>query len=434
MAFRNNNTIEGHQSNIALFQQPYVDTAIENVEWIDYRPVSQLTRGAAIDFNVPGNGLNYIDLKSTKLYIKVRILRPDGTKVMASDKVGFINTPLSSLFRQADVCLNQQVISPGIGTNYGYKGHCDLLLRNSEDAKESQLQSQLFYKDTAGFMNAVDPDEGANFGLIERWAWTRNGDAVELEGPIYVDIMQQERFLLNGVQLNIKLFPASDAFCLMSTHTDTYTVDIIDAKLKVCTVKVSPNIVVSHNAALSRSPALYPFHKSEIKAYSIPTGLLTWSIDDLFLGNVPDRVIVGLTDSLGYSGSVSKNPFNFQNMNVSFMGFYVDGTSQPSQPFTPDYNTKAYVAPYLSLFQGCGKYMKDEGNYITRDDFANGYALYMFDLTSNHSEEVDTLSRKGQTRLSLQFSEPLPTTTTVIVYARFPAMLQIDQARNVLVS
>ena len=434
MAFRNNNAIEGHQSNLALFQQPYVDTAIETVEWIDYRPVSQITRGAAIEFNVPGNGLNYIDLQSTKLYIKVRILRPDGSPVAHTDIVGFVNTPLSSLFRQADVSLNQQIISPGIGTNYGYKSYCDILLRNAEDAKETQIQSQLYYKDTPGFMDAVDPVDGANFGLVQRYAWTKDGNAVELEGPIYVDIMQQDRFLLNGVQLSIKLFPASDAFCLMSTHSDTYTADIVDAKLKVCTVKVSPNIVVSHNAALSRSPALYPFHKSEIKAYSIPAGLLTWSIDDLFLGNVPDRVIVGLTDSLGFSGSVSKNPFNFHHINLSYMGFYVDGTSQPTHPFTPDYKTKAYVTPYLSLFQGCGKYMKNEGNYISREDYPKGYALYVFDLTSNHSEEVDTLSRKGQTRLSIQFFEALAATTTVIVYAKFPAMLQIDQSRNVLVS
>ena len=47
MSFQNNNVIEGHQSNLALFQQPYVDTAIDNVEWVDYRPVSQISRGTA---------------------------------------------------------------------------------------------------------------------------------------------------------------------------------------------------------------------------------------------------------------------------------------------------------------------------------------------------------------------------------------------------
>lgn len=434
MALKNNYVIEGHQANLALFQQPYVDTAIESIEWVDYRPVSQITRGATIEFSVPGHGLNYIDLKSTKLYIKVRILRPDGSPVQPSDTVGLINTPLSSIFRQVDVSLNQQVISPGIGTNYGYKGYFDLLLRNAEDAKQSQLQSQLYYKDTAGFMDNVDPVEGPNFGLVQRYAWTKDGNAVELEGPIYVDIMQQDRFLLNGVQINVKLFPASDAFSLMSTHSDIYRIDIVDAKLKLCTVKVSPKIVVSHNAALSKTPALYPFNRSEIKAYSIPAGLLTWSMDDLFLGNVPDRVVVGLTNSLGFSGSVSKNPFNFNDMNVNYMGFFVDGTSLPTVPFTPDYTTNAYVTPFLSLFQGTGKYMKDDGNYIERLDYPNGYAIQMFDLASNHSGEIDTLQKKGQTRLSIQFSQALPSTTTVIVYGTFPAMLQIDQSRNVMVN
>ena len=170
--------------------------------------------------------MNYIDFKFTKLYIKVCILR---TNVTPSDKVGFINTPLISLFRQVDVSLNKQVISPGIGNSYGYKGYLDVTLRNSEDCKKSQLQSQLYFKDTTGFMNGIDPEESPNFGLVERWSWTKKDNAVELEGPSYVDIMPQDRYLLNSIQLNIKLFPASDAFCLMSTHTDTYKVDIVDA-------------------------------------------------------------------------------------------------------------------------------------------------------------------------------------------------------------
>lgn len=433
MTIRNNYVVEGHQENVALFQPRHVDTAIENVEWIEYRPVSQISRGAAIEFNVPGNGMNYIDLKKSKILIKARILRGDGTKVVANDKVGFVNIPLYALFRQCDVSLQQTIISPGISTNYPYKAIFDILMNHAEDAKESQCQSYLYYKDTPGQMDATDTTGALNVGLVERFSYTRNGNAVDLEGPLYIDIMQQDRLLLNGIQVNVKLYPSSDLFCLMNGTEEQFRVDVTDAKLKVCAVKVNSGVIVGHSEALKVSPALYPFTKSEIRSYSVPKDLLQWSTDDLFAGNVPEKVIVALTDASGFSGSYSKNPFNFDNMNLNFMGFYIDGVSQPTVPFTPNYKTEEYISPYLSLFQGSGSYMRDQGNYISRRDYPNGYAIYVFDLTSNHSEDVDSVSKKGQTRLSLQFSEALPSTVSVIVYAQFAAMVRIDKARNVIV-
>ena len=434
MAYKSNYTIEGHQSNLALFQKPYVDTAIRNVEWIDYRPVSQIGRGSVIEFSVPGTGLNYIDLKRTKLYMKVRITRFDGAPVTNADLVGFVNAPLMSLIKQCDVSLNQTIISPDVSNLYSYRAMLQMLTQISEDAKESQCQSGLYYKDTAGAMDAVEPVNGANFGLIQRYAWTMNGDAVQLEGPICMDIMEQDRLLLNGVQLVVKLYPASDAFVLMSTHTDSYRFEILDTKLRVCSVTIDPAVIVATDAALEKSPALYPFTRSNVKAFSIAQGLLNWSTDDLFLGQVPERVFVALTSSRAFSGATDRNPFNFDNFNVNSVGFYVDGTSQPSSPFTPNYASNEYISEYLSLFQGVGKYLNDEGNYISRDEYKNGYAIYLFDLTSNHSEDIENLTKKGHTRLSIQFAQPLAEATTVIVYAQFPAMVRIDKARNVMVN
>ena len=93
-----------------------------------------------IEFNVPGNGLTYINLKNTRLYIKVGIKRFDGTPVTAADKVWFVNIPLSSIFRQCDVSLNQKIISPEISCLYPYKAYFDIITGYGEDAKETQMQ------------------------------------------------------------------------------------------------------------------------------------------------------------------------------------------------------------------------------------------------------------------------------------------------------
>ena len=43
-------------------------------------------------------------------------------------------------------------------------------------------------------------------------------------------------------------------------------------------------------------------------------------------------------------------------------------------------------------------------------------------------------SIKGHVRLSIRYSEALKETINVIVYAKFPEILSIDQSRNVTIS
>jgi len=46
-----------------------------------------------------------------------------------------------------------------------------------------------------------------------------------------------------------------------------------------------------------------------------------------------------------------------------------------------------YIRTYNTLSSGTGKICRDEGIGIDRNDYANGYALYTFDLTSDLEDE-----------------------------------------------
>ena len=113
-----------------------------------------------------------------------------------------MNLSLQSLFRQVDLCLQQQVMTSGVGLNYLYKAMIDTLLKFEEDPKDTQLQSQLFFKDTAGYMDS-NVSDGGNLGLIQRDALTNKGQYIDMEGPIYFDVCQQDRLLINGIQTDV---------------------------------------------------------------------------------------------------------------------------------------------------------------------------------------------------------------------------------------
>ena len=433
MAFKFENSLEGYQSNLALFHPKPVDTGIEQIQYIDYRPISQLSSGSFVEFNISPTSMEYIDLRKTRLHLKVRILRNDGTQVTPEDKVGFVNLPMQSMWKQCDLSLQQVNISPTTSCFYAIKSYIDCILSNSEDASESQLQNQGFYKDTAGYMDATDPTIGGNLGLGQRYLWTKDGNAFDMEGPLYTDCCQMNRLILNGVQVNIKLYPSSNEFVLMSENNH-YKVDIVDVGLKVCHMKVNSAIILSHNNALTDGNAIYPIMKSNIKTFSVAAGLQSFSQDDLFQGEVPTRLIVGLTSSAAFNGTINKNPFNFKNMNLSFLSFYVDGESRPAMPLTPNYKTNNYISEYLTLFTGTGKYRTNNGLYISKEDFKAGYSLYVLDLDENHSQDYVSLNRRGHTRLSIRFQDPLAEPIVVVAYAQTHSNFQIDKARNVILN
>ena len=78
----------------------------------------------------------------------------------------------------------------------------------------------MFYKDTPGKMDAVNPvadDADTNMGLKARYAFTKQSQTVDMIGPIQSDIFFQDRLILNGVNLRLKLNRAKNSFCLVSS-------------------------------------------------------------------------------------------------------------------------------------------------------------------------------------------------------------------------
>ena len=103
------------------------------------------------------------------------------------------------------------------------------------------------------------------------------------------------------------------------------------------------------------------------------------------------------------------------------------------RPIQPNYADGQYIRAYDSLFAGTGKLYKDEGLFIQREDYPNGYALYAFDLTADLGEDDHfSLVRQGSVRLALKFAVALADTVTVIAYTEFENVIEVDRDRNVI--
>jgi hypothetical protein len=253
---------------------------------------------------------------------------------------------------------------------------------------------------------------------------------------------------MNGVQVTIRMYPTRDEFRLMrhvkeGQTVENFKVSIVDARLKVCMVKLTDGALIGIQDGLQISPAIYPIVKSDIKTFAIPQGQHSLTVDNVYQGRVPSWVCVGLVNSDSANGSYVKNPLNFQNYKLNFAAFYVNNKSLPGRPFQPKYEFRQetgftgfggnYQEAYTSLFTGTGKYLSNEGNDISRFDYANGYCFYIFDIGGRAGQDdMRGIIKNGHTRLDLKFAEALPEAVVCVVYAKFPSQVEVDITRNVI--
>ena len=127
-------------------------------------------------------------------------------------------------------------------------------------------------------------------------------------GRIHADLFFQSRYLLNEVDVKIKLTRSRDEFCTMSAAADTSKVKMVSAILFVRKVKLSPSVVLAHAKALEYTTAKYPISRVVCKTLTIPTQLMDVNHQKLFSGQIPTRIVVGMVHNDAFNGQTTLNP------------------------------------------------------------------------------------------------------------------------------
>ena len=257
---------------------------------------------------------------------------------------------------------------------------------------------------------------------------------VDMMGRLHVDMFLQDKFLINGVDVKIRLVRSKPSFALMAGGAaPDYKITITNATLFVKKATLNPAVQLAHIKALDKSTVKYPLRNVSMKVYSIPAGARSHTHENLFLNTLPKRLVLCCIDNDAYNGAYDKNPFHAKNNAIGFHSVYVDGRQIPSKPFQPNFEDNLFVRCYTSLFTSTGKIWQDEGNGLTRDDYRDGYTFFCFDLTPDQCDgSCFNLVQKGNLRIEFHFRAALPTTVNVVAYAEFESVLEIDKNRNVI--
>ena len=160
--------------SVDLFSTPPTQTSILQRSKVEFHPVANVSDSGPIEFYISPCDEDYFDLSDHSLELQCKIVKLDGAPIGADAKVAFVNHPLHSLFSQVDVHLNEKLITIPSDT-YPYKAYLEKFLSYGPHSRKSQFSCELFSKDTAGKMDAID---GGNKGFNERSEYTNESKSV----------------------------------------------------------------------------------------------------------------------------------------------------------------------------------------------------------------------------------------------------------------
>ena len=110
--------------------------------------------------------------------------------------------------------------------------------------------------------------------------------------------------------------------------------------------------------------------------------LVSETSDNVILGQLPNRIIIGFIQNKAFNENRSLNPFKFENFGINSLSLLIDGVQVPPKIHATRFqNKKLYADAYHPLFSGTGIHFLNEGNKIAGEDYPNGFCLFGFDLT-----------------------------------------------------
>lgn len=262
---------------------------------------------------------------------------------------------------------------------------------------------------------------------------------IDLQGPIFHDLFSIERYLLNQVDVKIKLYRSPASFALLAADNSTeFKIDIEDIYVLVKKIRVNPTVIYGHSKILEKQNALYPYTKVECRSQSIATGSTSFNWENMFQGRRPEKVIIGFVKSKTLNGDYTTNPFNFENCGIKHIAVYADGLPVGGNPLKMDFTTAdrtIVMRAYTYLLLSAGKWRRDEGNALDKSHFISGSTLFAFQLEPDfsHHGEFMSLVKNGNVRLEVQFKNGLTEPMSCIVYSEGPGYFEINQERDIIV-
>lgn len=451
-----------YETGLDLFQIPVSNLGVSDVKYIVYKPTNMFSTEGNVKFRVPGAGSAYIDMQDIVVRTLVRITRADGSLIPARPSgtpsqpkapagpqsgasstsmdegewsISPVNNLADSLWHQIEVRMNDSVVLGGM-TGYCYASMLNILL-DEKQVSDEELQCAMFYKDTGGYVSSLSIATGGNEGHKKRYELMKESRSVEVQAKLDADVFKTTNYLINGVTLDITLFPTSSDFRLLTGNNKMkdYVLEIQDISLIVKQIVPAAQVLVAHQQILRSdlSRAKYFYLKEDIRKFTLARGIGTFFVEDGYNGKIPSTLAIAFVAGDSLTGRIDANPYNFSTYDLTSINVSLSGCPTPRGPLTFDFGSGKYLQSYADLYADKSK-RPTHSQRITLEEFPNGYSLFVVHLNPQNRDTYYPTSRDGSVRIELRFGTQLPHSVVMITRVKYPCHYELDYQRNVFLS
>lgn len=403
-----------HDSSFDLFSRPPTEMGLKEFTDQEIQPVTAITKDTTtIDFNVSGEGEEYLDMSETRLYVKIKVTKEDGTAVDKADTLSLVRHWPQALFRQADLLLNGTLVTTS-SSMYMYNAMVSSLLSFPKDVKKDQLK-------------VLEHIEGTKIPA--------NSGSIEALIRLHLPLCHQLRLLPNNVNLSLRLLRnGSDFLCQTTEPGYKGVVEIQKCLLYIRRVTPTPTMALHLAEQMKNQNCLYPIQRLTSKYFTLAKGTREFDVPNICTDQLPSRIMIGFVDTAAFSGDQTLDPFKFEPFKLDYLSLTCNGRAYPSIPLTADFPNKIYRRAYQLLLDTIQGPCEDtvslgiDGNSYTTDSCFFGFTLAR--ALSGLTAAVPP-REKGYVNAKIRFKDNLDKNVNAIVFLEFDNNIEIDSARNI---
>jgi len=416
------------RSETDVFTELGYDVSINASQMVPYHPTSAITPTTPIEFHVPANDSQYLDLSRTRIRLRMKVTSAaKGDLAAQADKTILNYAPsnyiVASAFESVKVIINDTEVTTK-NSLYPYQAYLETLLSYGSDYKKSVGESGGFYR----VKNESDQEDE---GWKSRKIVCDASKEFEVMGRPHSEIFNQVRYMMPGVDTRIQFYKAADNFSLerYGSNKENIRLDIKEAVLYVRKLTLLSSIHLAQIMTWKDFPAIYPGIKVSMKSYSLPIGTFGNTNESCLTGLIPQRLILGLIGSDNVNGDYEKNCFSFEDHDLQQIIVSVNSEQTTQHIINVDKTNNRILDGFMSVFDAMGVASCDQGVDLRLNEYKNGKFLFGFDLrdiTSGHA-----IPRHGNVSIYLKFKKATTASLTVILYPEYPHNMYITHDKKV---
>ena len=382
---------------------------------------------------LPPEEASFIDPKSFRLRAIIQVKKKDGanwTNLEADDstKVAPVNMFTKALFKNVEVFLQETPITRISSEAHHYKSYIEALCSYGEDASKGVLQVSYYAADVAEKMDICGTN---NTAFATRHAFIALSKETFVDEPIQTELSTMTKLLPSHIGVTFK-FTFSATNSILQSDAGEYLIEYKDFYLTYDRVTLDKKLLYGFESRMAKlEKAIFPITRGVIRTRQVTANNLNFLWPDLYLGTLPESIIIGMVDTAAYNAASAKNMFNFQHFNMSSISMKKNSVAFPTVPIETNFTDKEITQLARHFYDNIGIDISNSPSLITPSFMQGGGCLIPFDLTNDKCAQFHNhVKETGVIELDIKFRTALTAGITVIALCSYTDTFYITGGIN----